>query len=35
MKHPDNQYWTILLEFYEKLDFKVWKTYGIYLKDLK
>lgn len=26
--------WTILLEFYEKLDFKVWKTYGIYLKDL-
>ena len=27
--------WTILLEFYEKLDFKPWKTYGIYLKDLK
>ncbi|WP_192598426.1 GNAT family N-acetyltransferase [Sporosarcina limicola] len=27
--------WTILVEFYEKLDFKPWKTYGIYLKDLK
>ncbi|SDN56831.1 Acetyltransferase, GNAT family [Psychrobacillus sp. OK028] len=26
--------WTILVEFYEKLDFKPWKKYGIYLKEL-
>ncbi|MEO4052558.1 GNAT family N-acetyltransferase [Solibacillus sp. CAU 1738] len=26
--------WTNLVEFYEKLDFNVWKTYGIYLKDV-
>lgn len=27
--------WTILVEFYEKLDFKVWKKYGVYLRDVK
>lgn len=27
--------WTILVEFYEKLDFKIWKSYGVYLKDVK
>ncbi|WP_186668409.1 GNAT family N-acetyltransferase [Sporosarcina sp. BP05] len=27
--------WTILVEFYEKLDFKTWKKYGIYLKGVK
>ena len=26
--------WTILVEFYEKLDFSIWKTYGIYLKNI-
>ena len=26
--------WTVLVEFYEKLDFKPWKKYGIYLKEL-
>lgn len=26
--------WTNLVDFYEKLDFNVWKTYGIYLKDM-
>lgn len=26
--------WTILVDFYKKLDFNIWKTYGIYLKDL-
>ncbi|MBO0600713.1 GNAT family N-acetyltransferase [Sporosarcina sp. E16_3] len=27
--------WTILVDFYKKLDFNPWKTYGVYLKDLK
>ena len=27
--------WTILVDFYEKLDFNPWKKYGVYLKDLK
>ena len=27
--------WTILVEFYGKLDFDPWKKYGVYLKDLK
>lgn len=26
--------WTILVEFYGKLDYKPWKKYGIYLKEL-
>ncbi|MEK4229398.1 GNAT family N-acetyltransferase [Solibacillus sp. FSL H8-0538] len=26
--------WTFLVEFYEKLDFNVWKSYGIYLKTM-
>lgn len=26
--------WTILVDFYKKLDFDIWKGYGIYLKDL-
>ncbi|AMQ06141.1 GNAT family N-acetyltransferase [Sporosarcina psychrophila] len=27
--------WTILVDFYKKLDFNPWKIYGVYLKDLK
>lgn len=27
--------WTILVEFYEKLDFNTWKKYGVYLKESK
>ncbi len=27
--------WTILVDFYKKLDFNPWKKYGVYLKDLK
>ncbi len=27
--------WTILVDFYKKLDFDPWKIYGVYLKDIK
>ncbi|KAA0965499.1 GNAT family N-acetyltransferase [Sporosarcina sp. ANT_H38] len=26
--------WTILVDFYKKLDFNPWKSYGVYLKDI-
>lgn len=27
--------WTILVDFYKKLDFDPWKKYGVYLKNVK